>query len=176
MPNLEMIKPFNKSEIKSIILIFVSLLLITSINIFASLRKSRDVTRKNDMGAIQEAVNIYHQKYKVYPLSTNSLPDGKAGGKIIGCFEGGPDIDKITKYPVNAIPCEWDKSSFENIVLMPKDPNYDKGVSYLYVSDGEKYELYVSLEGKHEAEYSKAVVEKNLQCGNEICNYGRWVN
>lgn len=162
-------KYFSKDESKIISIIFIVLIFITGINIVASLRKSRDVTRKNDMGALQEAISLYHQKYKVFPLSTND-------GKIIGCFEGGPDVDKITKYPVNAIVCEWDKSSFENIVLMPKDPKFIEGRSYLYISDGEKYELYVSLEGKNEAEYSKAVVEKNLQCGNKICNYGRWVN
>lgn len=158
---------FTKYETKKIILIFFLLFFITLINLKASLRKSRDVTRKNDMGALQEAISIYHQKYRVFPLSTNS-------GKIIGCFEGGPDLDKITKYPMNAIPCEWDKSSFENIILMPKDPKISEGRSYLYISDGEKYELYVSLEGKKEPEYSQAVVDKNLQCGNEICNYGRW--
>lgn len=164
-----MLSKFTKYESKIISLIFLFLIFVMSINLIASLRKSRDVTRKNDMGALQEAISIYHQKYRVFPLSTNS-------GRIIGCFEGGPDVDKITKYPMNAIPCEWDKSSFENIILMPKDPKFSQGRSYLYISDGEKYELYVSLEGKKEAEYSKTVFEKNLQCGNKICNYGRWVN
>ena len=41
-------------------------------------------------------------------------------------------------------------------------------------SDGKEYELYVSLEGKNEPEYSELIKVKNLQCGNKICNYGRW--
>ena len=56
---------------------------------------------------------------------------------------------------------------------MPRDPLYNKGNSYKYISDGKSYEIYISLEGKDEAEYTPQIAAKYLQCGTKICNYGR---
>ena len=71
------------------------------------------------------------------------------------------------------IACEWGKDSFEGISTLPRDPRYEDGSNYLYFSDTEKYQIYISLEGKDEAEYTQRIVDKNLQCGSQICNYGR---
>lgn len=157
---------FTKSEIKIISFIFFILFIVTSYNLLLSLRRGRDSIRKNDMSAIENSLDTYLQKYKIYPLSTSD-------GKIIGCFDNGALIDEISGNPINAITCEWGKSKFEGENFMPQDPSFEKGASYFYVSDGRKYKFYISLEGKTEAEYTKAIVLQNLQCGNRICNYGR---
>ena len=162
-------KFFTRYELKSILIIFFVLFGLVALNMSASLRKGRDATRKNDLSAMQQAIESFNQKYREFPKSTED-------GKIIGCFDEEPVFDKITDLVINAVPCEWGVSTFENIKIMTRDPRYDKGFRYLYISDGEKYELYISLEGKKEAEYSLSVVSKNLQCGSKICNYGGWRN
>ena len=162
-------KKFTKTETKIISTIFIVLIFFISINILVSLRKGRDANRKNDISAMQGAVDTYLQKYREFPKST-------VDGKIIGCFNEDPRFDPVTDVVLNAIPCECGVSTFENIKVLSRDPSFAKGRGYLYISDGDKYEIYVSLEGKNEAEYDKSVVVKNLQCGSSICNYGKWSN
>jgi hypothetical protein len=162
-------KFFNKQETKVIIFIFLVLFLVTAYNMSISLRRGRDSIRKNDMSAMQNALDTYYQKYRIFPQSTDD-------GKIIGCFDGEVIQDKNTGFPLNPIPCIWGESKFESINTLVRDPKHQKGASYLYKSVGKGYELYVSLEGMDEAEYQIATVNKNLQCGTEICNYGRVVN
>ncbi len=167
MSNMESLtmKRFSKTELKSIILILSVLFLVTSFNLSISLRRGRDSIRKNDMSAMQNALDTYYQKYRTFPQSTED-------GKIIGCFDGEVIQDKTTGVPLNPVPCIWGESKFESISTLVRDPKYQNGASYLYKSVGKGYELYVSLEGKDEAEYQIATVNKNLQCGTKICNYG----
>lgn len=157
---------FTKSETKFIFFTLIVLFIVSGYNFTLSLRRGRDSIRKNDISAIENALDTYLQKYKIYPLSTND-------GKIIGCFESGPQIDEETSHPINAITCNWGQSKFEGVNFMPQDPSFEKGSSYYYVSDGRKYMFYIALEGKDEAEYTKSIADKYLHCGNKICNYGR---
>ena len=160
------LKIFSKQETKAIFIIFLVLFAAVFINMSVSLRRGRDSIRKDDISAIQKALDTYYQKYRIYPLATDN-------GEIIGCFETEPIRDKKTGYPTNPTVCKWGESVFENITTMPKDPKFKDGANYLYLSDGEKYQFYISLEGKDEAEYTPAIINKNLQCGVKICNYGR---
>lgn len=159
-------KFFSKSEIKSISIILIVLFGITGINISISLRRGRDNTRKDDISAIQKSLDTYYQKYRIYPLSNKE-------GQIVGCFSGEVVRDTVSGFPTNAEACKWGESHFENVNLMPRDPSYKKGSSYLYISDGKKYNFYISLEGRDEAEFTPSIASMNLQCGNRICNYGR---
>lgn len=159
-------KFFSKTEIKVIFFIFSVLFLVVGFNMAISLRKGRDSIRKNDISAIENALDTYYQKYRIYPASTEK-------GEIVGCFDGGVVRDPISGYPLNAIPCLWGESYFEDDNFMPRDPSYKKGLNYFYTSTGQKYQFFISLEGKSEAEYTPAIVSKNLQCGTKICNYGR---
>lgn len=162
-------KKFDKSEIKSIFWILIFLMLISTYNFSVSLRRGRDSIRKNDISSIQKSLDIYYQKYKIYPSSS-------ASGSIIGCFEKGALVDFKTGYPNNQIECKWGESRFESDNFMPRDPNYEKGVNYFYISDGKNYEIYIALEGKDEDEFTQSDYDKNLQCGTKICNYGRRSN
>lgn len=158
--------PFSKNELKSIIIILICLFGVFIFNISISLRRGRDSIRKNDISAIQKSLDTYYQKYRIYPLSNES-------GQIIGCFDGDVVRDKSTGAPLNTVPCLWGESRFEDKNLMPRDPSYKKGASYKYISDGSRYEIYISLEGKDEAEFTPQIASKYLQCGTKICNYGR---
>lgn len=160
---------FTKSELKLILPILTILFVLIGVNMAVSLRRGRDVTRKNDVSSIQKALDSYKQKYSIYPPSTDD-------GRIIGCFDGGVIVNKSTGIPINNIVCEWGQSSFEDMSPMPRDPDAQKGVNYKYVALDKGYKLYVSLEGKDEPEYNIDTLGLNLQCGNKICNYGREVN
>lgn len=159
-------KAFTKKETKSIIIIFLVLFFVTGLNLSISLRRGRDSIRKNDISAIENSLDTYLQKYKIYPLSSSD-------GEIIGCFSNEVQLDPISETPINAELCKWGESKFESVNFTPRDPRYKKGASYYYVSDGRKFKLYISLEGRDEAEYTPSIVSMNLQCGNKICNYGR---
>lgn len=159
-------KKFTPFEFRFIFFTLTILFVVSGYNFAISIRRGRDNVRKNDIAGIQGALDTYFQKYKVYPAATED-------GRIVGCFESGPVIDEKTEIPINAIPCVWGESKFENLRSIPQDPNYKKGAKYFYTSTSQHYELYISLEGKDEAEYTKAIFDKHLQCGNEICNYSK---
>jgi hypothetical protein len=159
-------KFFTKLEFRNISLILVVLLIFYLVNISASLRKGRDITRKDDISNIQKALASFKDVYKAYPLSNEK-------GEILACFDDHPVLDTITGVPTNAVPCFWGDKGFMNITVMPRDPDSKNGASYRYVSDGKSYKFYVSLEGKKEPEYSLITEKLNLQCGNKICNYSR---
>ena len=160
------LKNFTESETKIIVSILVVLFVVIGFNMSTSLRRGRDSIRKNDISAVQGALDTYYQKYHIYPLSNDK-------GQIIGCFNEKPQVDLQSGVPINVVLCDYVQSRFEDLRSMPRDPNHKKGAEYLYISDGSKYEFFISLEGKDEAEYSPTIVTKNLQCGNRICNYGK---
>ena len=159
-------KPFSKQETKTIIIILSVLFAVIYFNMLISLRKGRDSIRKNDISAVENVLDTYYQKYRIYPASTSN-------GQIAGCFDNQVVRDPISGYPLNAIPCLWGESYFENDNFIPRDPSFKKGISYYFESTGQKYIFYISLEGKNEAEYTPTIAVKNLQCGTKICNYGR---
>jgi hypothetical protein len=168
MSTMELIK-FTKKEINLIGGILLIIFIVVSFNLDISIRKGRDTIRKDDISAIQKSLEDYLKKFGVYPLST-------ADGRIIGCFNESPALDPISNRPTNAVACEWGSSNFEfgNMPLLIGDPRHKDGINYRYDSDGENYSLYVYLEGgKSEAEYTQNIVDKNLQCGTKVCNYGR---
>ncbi len=157
---------FTTKELKLISIILLCLFCVIFFNMSISLRRGRDSIRKNDISALQKSLDTYYQKYRVYPLSTED-------GKIIGCFEDEVKRDTKTGYPINVKDCVWGESKFEDDKLMPRDPTYKNGNSYKYISNGKRYEIYISLEGKDEAEYTASIASRYLHCGTKICNYGR---
>lgn len=159
-------KKFTRFESISIIVIFICLFAVVGYNMSISLRRGRDSVRKDDLSSLQKSLDTYYQKYRSFPASSDN-------GEIIGCFNEKPIQNKKTGLVTNAVVCKWGESKFENSNFMPRDPKYKEGASYIYKSTGKSYELYISLEGKDEAEYTESIVNKNLHCGTKICNYGR---
>lgn len=171
-------KKFSKEELFALIIIFGILIVISVPNFVVSLRRSRDQTRRDELGAIQAALGNYHEAFGSFPAST---PDGK----LLACKR--PE-DKVTtdakgNLVVNLIPCEWGRdglvdltpgSSNIYIKTLPGDPFFSKGVSYRYISDGNMFQLFGSFEGSDEAEYDSKIVDRNIKCGNKICNVGRY--
>ena len=159
---------FKKNELRVVVVIFLLLFAATGLNLQVSFRKSRDERRKGDLRAIYDALVYYHNDFSSFPASSE--------GRIVACLAG---------YDENGIAqrkeCEWGWEGLSNIFeeephvyinTLPTDPYHNAGSRYLYLSNGRTFQLYASLEGKSEAEYDPAIVKRNLNCGNKICNYG----
>jgi len=172
-------KPFTKSEIISLVVIFLVLIAVALPKFATSLKLSRDQIRRDDMGALNHAFDEYLAEFN------NALPAATVDGRIIDCLAPG---DKPVKnanggWNYNPVPCEWGKDAFTNLITggvyishLPTDPDYQKGVSYLYLTDGNRYQIYASMEDKSEPEVDPKIIARNLSCGTRICNMGRSYN
>lgn len=164
---------FSKEERKAVILILFFIVCISAPNYWLSLRRARDAQRKADIGSIHDALLRYHEDFGSFPLSLN--------GKIAACapFE----IQKqgeIAKIIYSA--CNWGQDSLADLSdpnyppylkNLPQDPYSSKGVSYYYLANDSRFQIYGALEGKSEDEYDEAIIKRNLPCGNKICNFGK---
>ncbi len=169
-------KIFNKQEIYSLIVIFLILIGISWPNFTLSLRRARDQTRRDDIGNIQTAIYSYFDDYGSFPMSTTD-------GKMIVC-KGNDRIykDSAGKVHVEMIPCNWGHDTWINLTpgvsktymqTIPGDPSSSEGASYVYFSNGRRFQLMASLEGKDEPEYDAKLEIRNVKCGVRICNMGR---
>ncbi|HJY98629.1 MAG TPA: hypothetical protein VJ227_02870 [Patescibacteria group bacterium] len=171
-------KPFKKSEFFGILLIFAVLIIVSVPNFVLSLRRARDQVRRDDMGALVKALSEYAGDFGEFPPSSPN-------GEIMDCIAPGDTvtIDKKGRLVVNLIPCEWGKDAFIDLTpgstkiymsILPRDPDYQKGITYRYFSDGDRYQIFAYMEGERdEAEYDDKIVARNISCGSRACNTGR---
>ena len=172
---MDNLKRFSKSEIISLALIFIILIGVSLPNFIVSLRRARDQVRRDDLGALVHSLDEYYAELGAFPPSS---PDGK----IMDCLKPGdsPYQDKKGRWIFSPISCEWGKDAFMNLIsgkaymtILPREPHWEEGASYRYISDGERYQLFAAMEGKNEAEVDPKILAKNLSCGNKICSVGR---
>jgi type II secretory pathway pseudopilin PulG len=171
-------KKFTKPEIISLIVIFLILTAVAVPNFVISLMRSRDQIRRDDLGSLNHALDQYLADFE-------KLPSASADGYVLGCLAQGevPVKDKKGNWTYNPIPCQWGQDSFANLItgrvylqVFPNDPDYEKGVKYLYFSDGNRYQIYAAMEASDAPEIDPKVVARNLSCGSRICNVGRSYN
>lgn len=174
-------RTFTKPEKISLLIIFAVLIGISIPNFALSLRRARDQVRRDDMGALQHALDQYSADF-------GEFPPASADGRIMDCTKSGSkvSIDSKGRLVVDLIACEWGKDKFVNLTpgsnnvymqILPRDPDYQKGAAYLYYSDGARYQIFARMEGgQSEAEYNPQIVARDLMCGTEVCNVGRSYN
>lgn len=171
-------KPFTKSEVISLIIIFAVLIAVSIPNFVASLRRARDQVRRDDMGALVHALDEYIADFKV-------LPSASPDGRIMDCLKQGdkPVKNKKGIWVIDFIACDWGKDAFIDLIagkvympILPGDPDYQKGAKYLYFSDGNRYQIYASMEDVGEAEIDPKIVARGMMCGSRVCNVGRSYN
>lgn len=179
-------KFFTKSERIGVILILAVIVVVSLFNFRIALRRSRDSQRREDLGSIYNALGQFQSIFGKFPLSS-------ADGKIKACE---PDnfinlLEELSEnvefdsegYFMMLAPCEWgndalgditDKNSTPFMQNIPQDPKTSEGLSYFYISNGRRFQIYTSLEGgKSESGYNPEIVERNLACGVNSCNFGR---
>lgn len=150
-------KPFTKIELLNLGIIFVILIILSVPNFILSIKRSRDVTRKNDLGEIMNVLDVYLDRYREFPASSD--------GKIVACAEG--NIDQYTVFTS----CEWGGPS--PFGTLPSDPQKNMGASYIYLSNGKHYQVLGALEVTGDDEFREDVVKRNIGCGTRQCNFGR---
>lgn len=167
--------PFTGAETIFLAVVFLILIIVSIPNFSLSLRRARDQNRRDDLGLMESFLGKYSSDFGSFPLSSSD-------GKILNCLKPGdvPYKDEKGFWVVNPISCEWGKDPFLNLVssekyleALPQDPEWEKGVSYLYLSNGKMYQLYAFMEGNDEAEVDFGIIARNLSCGSRICNVGR---
>lgn len=126
---------FTKEELKALMIIFAVLFAISIPNFVLSIKRARDVTRKDDIRDLAQAAQEFQEKYLFFP----EIPD--------------PLI--------------------EFLPAIPKDPQSSKGLEYIYISNGRRFQIFASLEDKKQDEYNTAVEARGISCGTRICNFGR---
>lgn len=160
---------FNNNEIFALSGIICLIFVVTFLNLQVSLKRSRDAQRKADLRDISNALNKYQSDFNIFPLSTE--------GKIAACVNG-PITD-----PTNIVfsACQWGWDALKDVTdasyppylaRIPVDPHNQKGTQYFYISNGNRYQIFASLESSNEPEWSEEIVKRNLKCGNKICNFG----
>lgn len=169
---------FKKRELLGLGIIFFILVVISAPNFVLSLRRARDQVRRDDLGMLVHSLDEYMTDFGELPPSSND-------GKIMDCKKPGDTVtlDKKGRLVVDLIPCDWGKDAFVDLTpgsntiymsILPRDPDYQKGATYLYFSDGARYQIFASMEGgKSEAEFDVKIVARNIMCGTQICNVGR---
>ncbi|KKR30710.1 MAG: hypothetical protein UT61_C0003G0038 [Candidatus Woesebacteria bacterium GW2011_GWA1_39_8] len=149
-------KPFSKQELIGVTLIFIVVFGLTFIGLQASIRRSRDVQRKADLGAISDALHKFQEEFGFFPPS-----DGR---KIRAC--------KGNNF--NEILTEIKDTETPYLAVIPSDPKTNEGFSYVYFSSANRFQLYAFLEGGvDEDEYNSGVFNRNLPCGVGICSFGK---
>ncbi len=179
-------KPFTKNELISIGVILSLIFILSFVNFVSAIRRARDSQRRQDLGTIANALGKYQQEFRFFPLSS-------AEGKIKACK--GADFENFLeelsqdslfnkeKYLDGLGSCEWGQDSLADLTdpqypaylsSIPPDPKQADGLSYYYLSDGSRFQIYAYLEGgQGEPGYNTDVIQRNLNCGSEICNFGR---
>jgi len=178
-------KPFTKKELISVLIILSVVFLVTLNNMIIALRRSRDSTRKQDMGSVSDALHRYYQDFGFFPPSSAGMIKACKGDNfetILGELKESSGFDR-TKFFDGLRGCVWGKDSFSDLFdpsyepylkVFPQDPKSGEGFSYIYISNTARFQLYSSLEGNQdEAGYDSDIVKRNLLCGVKICIYGK---
>jgi hypothetical protein len=159
---------FSKNEFIGVSAILIFIFVASALNMRVSLRRARDARREGDISVIFDSLNNYKEINGSYPLAS-------ADGRILACI--GPETKKETvdghEEVVNWAPCRWGLDGFSNLKTLSKDPQSELGIAYFYKSNGARFQLYSSLEGEDEAEYSAQIANRGWACGSRICNFGK---
>lgn len=180
-------KFFTKNEVVGVSVILLLIIIASLYNFRLALRRARDAQRKADLGAIVNGLDKYNTDFGVFPLASSH-------GKLKACLSEGMSLEDLKEELKAAVdepgaffekltPCEWGRDALRDVLdsdypaylkMIPIDPKADLGFSYIYLSNGKRFQLYAYLEGgEAEDGYRQEIVARKIFCGTQICNYGR---
>lgn len=153
---------FTRRELLGVLAIFLAVGALAYFNFTQAEVKSRDEQRKANSRSIVSALEAYHKDFGAFPPSKD--------GKIIACRDS-----------ASVRACEWGRDGLRDlrdssypayIDPIPIDPAEGQGHSVRYISSGSEFQLFISLERRVDAEWSRYVESLDLICGASKCNYG----
>jgi hypothetical protein len=165
---------FTKGELIGVACILFVIVRVSIPNFKASVMRSRDAQRKNDLGSVSEALSRFQKDLKTFPLSSRD-------GRILACNPRQVE-DLSGRLVIEYEACEWGKDALADeldptfppyLKTLPTDPKFSEGLGYLYFSNGSRFQLYAHLEAQSDEENNAGVEARGLACGNRVCNYGR---
>jgi type II secretory pathway pseudopilin PulG len=178
-------RKLTRNEIFAVIGILAVIVLVTWSEMSYAIRRSRDAQRRVDIGIITTALHTYQELAGFVPLSENGKIMACSNNEIEGRIEELVDSENFSKEEIKGllVECEWGASPLvvfvkgENVTILENissDPSRASGISYLYLSNGNRFQVYAHLEGKKdESGYGEHIVARDLMCGNKICNFGK---
>ncbi len=178
-------KPFTKNELVAAVVILLTTFSLTFYNLRISIRRSRDVQRRSDLGAISDALHKFQEGFGYFPESSEGkIKMCKADNfdEIVERIKGQSEFDRKL-YFEGLRSCVWGKDYFRDLLdenyqayldIIPQDPKEAEGINYLYLSNTNRFQLYSYLEGENdETGFNEGIVKRNLKCGDKICNFGK---
>lgn len=178
---------FSKNEALGVFLILLAIFSVTFYNLRISERRARDAQRRDDLGSVANALEAYQEDFGFYPPAED--------GKVKACR--GENFDEVVEeYRQNPLlgrnklfegfrACEWGEDSLGDLGLFgedsktylksfPRDPKAGEGISYLYLTSTRHFQIFAYLEGQEDEQgYNADIVERNLSCGVDTCNFGK---
>lgn len=178
-------KLFTKQEAVVTTLIFLVVFAVTAVNMNTSLRRARDAQRKGDLGAITDALEKFQNEFGFVPPSDNGkikMCKGSNFDEVVAKIKGSGKFD-MNIFVQGLRTCEWGQDALGDIMdetaepymkTIPSDPRAGNGISYIYLSNSNRFQLYTYLEGEEdESGYDKKIVERKLGCGVKTCSFGK---
>jgi type II secretory pathway pseudopilin PulG len=165
---------FSKKETLAVGLILLVIALVSIPNFAVSIQKARDAQRKNDLGNLKNGLASFQNDLGSYPISSSD-------GKIMAC-DPVEKKDSKGKTFIEYGPCEWGRDALADelepaypayVSIIPQDPKFEEGASFLYISNGSRFQVYAHLELDSDDEYDHKIAARGLSCGNKTCNFGR---
>lgn len=180
-----MINNFSKQEIIVTSIILVLIVTVSLFNFRNSLMRARDVTRRDDLGAISNALGQFYEDFGYFPPGQDGkIKYCKADNfdKVLKDVQDDEVFDR-NKFFEGLRGCEWGEDSFDDLLdddygpyieKLPVDPKASEGLSYLYLSNGKRFQLYAHLEEGEDAQgYDTGIVDRQLLCGDKTCSFGK---
>ena len=176
-------KSFTRNEIIVTTLIFLIVGAITGRGMVMSLLRARDSQRMSDLGAVSDALEKFHEEYGFFPPAED--------GKIKACK--GDNFDEVLQ-KLKVLPqfnrdmflsglrgCTWGIDPFENVATdnsymktLPRDPQTQKGLAYVYISNGNRFQILAHLEEESDSDiYDAKLAARAIACGSMTCNVGK---
>lgn len=163
---------FTLIELLVVIIILAALVFIASSTFITTQMKARDAQRKSDLKQIGNALEAFYADYGVYPDSDSQY-------RIVGCGTVGNESACTEGNEFALTTATGGKTTY--MVQMPADP---RNGSYIYMSNGESYQLYARLENHRDPHVKNPTDEDpNEDNGKDVytlsgctadlgCNYG----
>lgn len=168
-------KPFTKHEFIGVTIIILVVGLFFGQGILMSLLRARDSQRMGDLSTISDVLIAFHDEYGFFPISED--------GKIRACkgdtyeavseaLKKVPQFDRAL-FESGLRVCVWGEDELvHSSTTLPRDPKTDGGVMYMYLANGNRFQILAHLESKEDF-YDPNVASRNISCGTSLCTVGK---
>lgn len=177
-------KVFSKKELKIVAWVLTLIILFSLVNFKTSLKRARDQQRKTDLSEAVKALSLYAEEFGFFPPSSDD-------GEIMACSKGdfelpeefSPEGEADLKELFDG--CVWGKDSLRDLSdethppyleVIPGDPDSKDGSTYFYVSNTKNFQVFAYLEDEKDELIKKEIIERNIKCGMNVCNYGKSIH